>query len=113
MERFVAEGLMEGPLDPTLENWRATLDDRPIQEQIEFFIRDTARNYLTALEHRRWNTFYYLHDFSWGPVKDEARKVHDSLIDDWRDFMTSPVSDKSIYDFLSVIAVAEERGTDE
>lgn len=62
-------------------------------------------NYLTALEHKRWNNFYYMRDFTYSEEKSEIRKTHDCLIDDWDVILGGIQRDKAIYDFLSVLSL--------
>lgn len=62
-------------------------------------------NYMTALEHKRLNNFYYMRDFVFDEVKDEKRKTHDCLIDDWEVFLKGIQREKAIYDFISTLSL--------
>lgn len=35
---------------------------------------------LAELEHIRWCRYYYLHNWEYGPVRDDSRRIHNSLI---------------------------------
>lgn len=91
-----------------VDHWRTALETQSVEEQVDLIEKDPLMNYLTALEHKRWNNFYYLRGFRFAEEKDEARKTHDCLIDDWNQFMSGKQRDKAIYDFMSVLSVYEE-----
>ncbi len=40
-------------------------------------------NFLAQLEHLRWCRFYYSLGFTYGETKDEMRKTHPCLVEDW------------------------------
>lgn len=96
-------------LGEVLEDWNQRLDKMPVADQVKVMEEDLFMNYMAALEHKRWNNFYYMRGFSLGPVKDEARKKHDCLIDDWSEFLSGKQRDKAIYDMISVLSVGEEK----
>jgi len=88
--------------------WKNKLEGQSVDEQVDTIENDIYMNYFTSLEHKRWNNFYYMRDFVFGDVKDEADKKHDCLIDNWDDFMASKQRPKAIYDFLSTLALGKK-----
>lgn len=91
-----------------LKYWNDKLQNKSIEDQLLIVENDPILNFMTALEHTRWNNFYYMRDFEFGE-KDEIRKTHDCLIDDWDVFMSSIQRDKAIYDTLSVLSLSENK----
>lgn len=87
------------------ERWRAELEGLSTAEQVNLIVADPVKNFLTELEHRRWNNFHYMRNFYYAEEKDLANKKHDCLIDDWAAFLAGPQRDKAIYDFLSILAL--------
>ena len=67
---------------------------------------------MTALEHKRWNNFYYMRDFQFNEKKDEYLKTHDCLIDDWDVFLVGIQRDKAIYDTLSTLSINQDMSED-
>lgn len=67
-------------------------------EQVDAIAADSLLSYMSVLEHRRWATFYYLYDFTWGGTKDEIGRTHDRLVDDWDASVTGPRRETIIYD---------------
>lgn len=94
-----------------IEQWRRQLNGKTVKEQIAIIEKDPWMNYMTALEHRRWNHFYYMKDFVFSTIKSEENKTHDCLIDDWDEFLASIQRDKAIYDFISTLSLWKETET--
>ena len=67
--------------------------------------KNSAMNYMSALEHKRWSNFYYMKNFVYSEKKDEVNCTHNSLIDDWDEFLHSDKREEVIYDFISVLSV--------
>ncbi|MDI9497613.1 MAG: hypothetical protein QM270_03900 [Bacillota bacterium] len=88
-------------------SWSRRLDGLDIAAQVSLIESDPVMNFLSELEHRRWNNFHYLRGFRFAETKDWTAKTHDCLIDDWDDFLAGPQREKVIYDFISVLAAAE------
>lgn len=91
-----------------LAKWRSLLSEKSVQEQVQIIEEDPAINFMTALEHKRWNNFYYMRGFRFGD-KDETKKTHDCLIDNWQVFLDGPQREKAIYDMLSVLSIEEKK----
>lgn len=85
--------------------WRSELEGLSTAEQVDSIVKDPVKNYLTELEHRRWNNFHYMRNFHFSEDKDLANKKHDCLIDDWSEFLAGVQRDKAIYDYLSVLSL--------
>jgi hypothetical protein len=94
-------------VDALIARWRQELEGHSIAEQVDIIEADVGMNYMTALEHKRWNNFHYMRGFRYGAVKDEVGKTHDCLIDDWAVFMKA-LREKAIYDFLSTLSIEKE-----
>lgn len=88
-----------------LESWRNRIDDLSPTEQVNIIENNSFMNYMTALEHKRWNNFYYMKNFIYSDEKNEVNRTHNSLIDDWDEFLKSDQRDKAVYDFISVLSV--------
>lgn len=88
-----------------IKMWKTKLEGLTITEKVDLIEKDVVMNYLMALEHKRWNNFYYMRDFVFSDIKDEINRTHDCLIDDWSEFMSGKQRDKAIYDFLSVLSI--------
>ena len=74
------------------------------EAQADAIAADPLLSYMSALEHRRWATFYYLRGFTWGETKDEVGRTHDCLVDDWDAFIAGPRRETIAYDaFASLI----------
>ena len=81
------------------------IDSVSTKEQINIIEKNSAMNYMSALEHKRWNNFYYMKNFVYSEKKDEVNCTHNSLIDDWDEFLYSDKREQVIYDFISVLSV--------
>ena len=88
-----------------VEGWKELVSGKSVSEQVSIIENDIFMNYMTALEHKRWNNFYYMRDFTFGNIKDEKNKKHDCLIDDWDEFLGGIQRDKAIYDFISTLSL--------
>jgi hypothetical protein len=93
-------------VDALIARWRGLLEGHSIAEQVDIIEADVGMNYMTALEHRRWNNFHYMRGFRYGATKDEFSKTHDCLIDNWSEFMKA-LREKAIYDFLSTLSIGK------
>lgn len=91
-----------------IENWSKQIENKSIEEQIQYVEQDPLLNFMTALEHKRWNNFYYMRDFKFSKNKDEYAKTHDCLIDDWDEFLQGIQRDKAIYDTMSTLTLYEK-----
>lgn len=49
----------------------------------EFLHQNPILDFLSRLEHKRWCNTYYAMNFKFGEKKDEDKKTHPCLIDDW------------------------------
>ena len=98
---------MEGfsSVEELLDNWRNKIDSLSVKEQINIIEKNPAMNYMSALEHKRWSNFYYMRNFIYSEKKDEVNCTHNSLIDDWDEFLNSEKREEVIYDFISVLSV--------
>lgn len=88
-----------------LETWKNQIDNLSPSEQVGIIENNPSMNYMTALEHKRWNNFYYMKNFIYSNEKNEVNRTHNSLIDDWDEFLKSDQRDKAVYDFISVLSV--------
>lgn len=98
---------MEGltSVEELLDRWKAMIDSVSVKEQINIIKKNPAMNYMSALEHKRWSSFYYMRNFVYSEKKDEVNCTHNSLIDDWDEFLNSKKREEVIYDFISVLSV--------
>lgn len=98
---------MEGltSVEELLDRWKAMIDSVSVKEQINIIEKNPAMNYMSALEHKRWSSFYYMRNFVYSEKKDEVNGTHNSLIDDWDEFLRSDKREQVIYDFISVLSV--------
>ncbi|WP_339120370.1 hypothetical protein [Fusobacterium nucleatum] len=98
---------MEGlsSVEELLNRWKAMIDSVSVKEQINIIEKNPAMNYMSALEHKRWSSFYYMRNFVYSEKKDEVNCTHNSLIDDWDEFLNSKKREEVIYDFISVLSV--------
>ena len=87
-----------------LQSWKNQIDNLSPTEQVNIIENNPFMNYMTALEHKRWNNFYYMKNFVYSDEKNEVNRTHNSLIDDWDEFLKSDQSDKAVYDFISVLS---------
>lgn len=106
LDKFTELEIFENKSLPSF--WKEKLDGHSVDDQVNIIENDIYMNYMTSLEHKRWNNFYYMRDFVFGEVKDESNKKHDCLIDNWEDFMLSKQRPKAIYDFISTLALEEK-----
>ena len=90
-----------------LEQWQSELADKTVSQRVDYIESHPFLNYMTALEHQRWNNFYYMRNFVFGQEKDEIKKTHDCLIDDWSEFLASKQRDKAIFDTISTLDLRE------
>lgn len=95
-----------------IKEWDARLAGLDVESQIKEVEKDPYLNYMTALEHKRWNNFYYMRDFQFNEKKDEYLKTHDCLIDDWDVFLVGIQRDKAIYDTLSTLSINQDMSED-
>lgn len=95
-------------VDNLIASWRSKLEGKTVSDQVNIIEANPFMNFMAALEHRRWDNFYYMRHFVFDEVKNEINKKHDCLIPDWDVFMTSVQRDKAIYDFLSILDLADE-----
>jgi len=98
---------MEGfsSVEELLDRWKAMVNSVSVKEQINIIEKNSAMNYMSALEHKRWSSFYYMKNFVYSEKKDEVNCTHNSLIDDWDEFLHSDKREEVIYDFISVLSV--------
>ena len=98
---------MEGfsSVEELLDRWKAMINSVSVKEQINIIEKNSAMNYMSALEHKRWSNFYYMKNFVYSKKKDEVNCTHNSLIDDWDEFLCSDKREQVIYDFISVLSV--------
>ena len=98
---------MEGltSVEELLDRWKAMINSVSVKEQINIIEKNPAMNYMSALEHKRWSSFYYMRNFVYSEKKDEVNGTHNSLIDDWDEFLRSDKREQVIYDFISVLSV--------
>lgn len=92
-------------VEELLDRWKAMIDSVSVKEQINIIEKNPAMNYMSALEHKRWSSFYYMRNFVYSEKKDEVNGTHNSLIDDWDEFLRSDKREQVIYDFISVFSV--------
>lgn len=91
--------------DELLTQWEKEIQGLSVLQQVDRIENDPYMNFMTAMEHARWNHFYYMKDFIFGEEKNEIKKTHDCLIEDWDGFMRSKQREKAIYDFISVLSL--------
>lgn len=99
--------VMADSLDTTVASllaaWNEDLEDLSYDDKVSYVEKNPYLNYLSALEHRRWNNFYYLRDFVYDKEKNELKKTHNCLVDEWELFYTEALRDKLFYDTLSTL----------
>ena len=85
--------------------------DKPaFRERFRHFLKENPElDFLSRLEHKRWCNSYYAMFFRYGEKKDESRKTHSCLIDEWE----TVIGEKfdlchPEYDLLSVFALFKE-----
>lgn len=96
-----------------ISEWIKILQEKNISEQVRIVQENPHLNFMTALEHKRWNNFYYMRDFVYDEVKDEYKKKHDCLIDDWSEFLESKQREKAIFDTLSMLSIYSDKELEE
>ena len=80
------------------------------QKEFRAFLKDNpVLDFLSRLEHKRWCNSYYAMGFRYGEKKDESRKTHPCLIEDWE----MVIGEKfdichPEYDLLSVLTLFQE-----
>ena len=80
------------------------------QKEFRTFLKDNpVLDFLSRLEHKRWCNSYYAMGFRFGEKKDESRKTHPCLIEDWE----MVIGEKfdichPEYDLLSVFTLFQE-----
>ncbi len=75
----------------------------------EFLKLNPILDYLSRLEHKRWNNSYYAMNFRYGEEKDEYEKTHPCLIDDWNEIIgDSFYRCYPQYDLIASFALFEE-----
>lgn len=94
-------------IEEIISCWRHLLTEKSVSEQVDLVESDPYINYMTALEHKRWSNFYYMRDFEFNEEKNEIKKQHDCLIDDWDEFMGGKHREKAIYDTLSTLVLED------
>jgi hypothetical protein len=105
LEKFINLEGLPNSVNEIIDLWNEKIENKNISEQLSIIESNPYMNYMTALEHKRWNNFYYMRDFVFDEVKDEKRKTHDCLIDDWDEFLGGIQRDKAIYDFISTLSL--------
>lgn len=101
----IAEAEGFSSVQELLQSWKNQIDGLSAAEQVNIIENNSSMNYMTALEHKRWNNFYYMKNFVYSDEKNEVNRTHNSLIDDWDEFLKSDQRDKAVYDFISVLSV--------
>lgn len=89
-----------------ISDWKKLMENKSNEEKVAAIESDPVLNYLTSIEHKRWNSFYYRKDFKYSDAKNEVLKLHNCLIDDWDIFLKTR-RDYVIYDFLSTLVIGE------
>ena len=57
-----------------------TLPDRWQQAAEKFRnLSESEREHCREIEHERWSRFHYLNNWEYGPVRDNARRIHPLL----------------------------------
>ena len=80
------------------------------QKEFRAFLKENpVLDFLSRLEHKRWCNSYYAMGFRFGEKKDESRKTHPCLIEDW----AMVIGEKfdichPEYDLLSVFTLFQE-----
>ena len=80
------------------------------QKEFRAFLKENpVLDFLSRLEHKRWCNSYYAMGFRFGEKKDESRKTHPCLIEDWE----MVIGEKfdichPEYDLLSVFTLFQE-----
>lgn len=104
LSKFVQTPENEESVEKLIKSWAKELEGLSVEKQLQIIEKNPYMNYMTALEHKRWNNFYYMRDFQFGK-KDEYLKTHDCLIDNWDEFLSGIQRDKAIYDTMSTLSI--------
>lgn len=80
------------------------------QKEFRAFLKDNpVLDFLSRLEHKRWCNSYYAMGFRFGEKKDESRKTHPCLIEDWEIVIGEKFDIcHPEYDLLSVFTLFQE-----
>lgn len=79
------------------------------QALIKLFQEKPYLERLSQLEHKRWVNSYYLMGFRRGETKDEIKKTHPCMIEDWSELMGEAFfSCHPEYDLISALSLAGE-----
>ena len=80
------------------------------QKEFRAFLKDNpVLDFLSRLEHKRWCNSYYAMGFRYGEKKDESRKTHPCLIEDWEIVIGEKFDIcHPEYDLLSVFTLFQE-----
>ena len=74
-----------------------------------FLAENPLLDFLSRLEHKRWCNSYYAMGFRYGEKKDENRKTHPCLIEDWGEVIGEKFAlCHPEYDLLSVFCLFQE-----
>lgn len=90
-----------------LEQWQSELASKTVSQRVDYIESHPFLNYMTALEHQRWNNFYYMRNFVFGQEKGRAEE--DPWLPDWwlvRIF-GQQAKDKAIFDTISTLDLRE------
>lgn len=72
----------------------------------EFLRENPILDYMSRLEHKRWNNSYYAMNFRYGTERDEAEKTHPCLIDEWEVIMNDSFENcQPVYDLMATFAL--------
>ncbi|MGF1764868.1 RyR domain-containing protein [Aliivibrio kagoshimensis] len=86
-----------------LESWMSDVLKRQ-SLSLEQLIKTIDR--LAIAEHNRWNTFHVVHNWRYGPIKNEQFKTHDCLLS-WSD-LKQKRPDTIKYDYNNVYRIDEQ-----
>ena len=80
------------------------------QKEFRAFLKENpVLDFLSRLEHKRWCNSYYAMGFRFGEKKDESRKTHPCLIEDWEIVIGEKFDIcHPEYDLLSVFTLFQE-----
>ncbi len=75
---------------------------------IEFLEKYPAIDFLTRLEHKRWNNFHYARNYQYGETRDDDQLKHPALIDDWDVVLKEKYRiTYPIFDLITIFAALE------
>lgn len=85
-------------------------DPQRFKSEFNLFLKDNPiLDFMSRLEHKRWNNSYYSMNFRYGKEKDEYRKTHPCLIDDWQNIIgESFYTCHPEYDLIATFALFQE-----